>query len=201
MNKFKPVPRSFFKKDTFTIAKELLGMKLEKKTRDGILSGIIVETEAYHGDHDPACHAYGRVTERNKILFGPPGNVYVYFIYGNYFCFNITTEKKGVGAAVLIRGVMPVEGIEIMQSLRGEKVKRHDLTNGPSKFCMAFDIDKSINGDSIYDSDIKLLIPVKKEEHETAISKRIGLTIGTEFEYRYFIKGNPYVTKHKFNKI
>ena len=200
MQKFKPVTASFFKKDTFTIAKELLGMKLEKKTREGILSGIIVETEAYHGDHDPACHAYGRVTERNKILYGPPGHIYVYFIYGNYFCFNFTTEKKGVGAAVLIRGVEPVEGIEIMQHFRGEKVKQHDLTNGPSKFCMAFDIDKSINDQPVISSEISLLKPVKKQKLEIVASKRIGISVGTEFDYRYFIKGNPYVTKHKFNK-
>ncbi len=175
-------------------------MKIEKKTSEGLLSGIIVETEAYHGDHDPACHAFGRITERNKILYGPPGHIYVYFIYGNYFCFNITTEKKGVGAAVLIRGVEPIEGTDIMQHFRGEKVKPHDLTNGPSKFCMAFDIDKSINGDPIFASEISLQKPASKPKFDIAISKRIGLTIGTEFEYRYFIKGNPYVTKHKFNK-
>lgn len=191
---------SFFERDTIKVAKELLGKVIVKKiNKNEYISGKIVEVEAYMGDHDPACHAYNKVTGRSSMLYEDGGTIYVYFIYGNYYCFNIVTETKGIGSAVLIRAVEPLEGIEIMKELRPNVKNIHDLTNGPSKFCLAFDIDKRFNGKKLSKDGIFISNPLKKEKFEIKTTKRIGINVGQEFLYRFFIKDNPFVTKHKYN--
>lgn len=198
--RYLPLPDSFFKRDTIKVAKELLGKVLIRKIgKNEYLSGKIVEVEAYMGDHDPACHAYQKVTGRSSTLYEDGGTIYLYFIYGNYYCFNIVTEAKEIGSAVLIRAVEPLEGIEIMKNLRPKVRNIHDLTNGPSKFCLAFDIDKRFNGKKLTKDLIFVSNPVKKEKFEIKASKRIGINVGENFLYRFFIKGNPFVTKHKYN--
>jgi len=192
----------FFRRDTLKTARELLGKIIIKKTgRNNFLSGKIVETEAYMGDHDPACHAFQKVSGRSSVLYEDGGTIYVYFIYGNYYCFNVVTEKKGIGSAVLIRAVEPIEGIEVMIRNRPKVKKMFDLTNGPSKFCMAFDIGREFNNKKLSKDGIFIAEPTKKEKFEIVTSKRIGIVKGAELPYRFFIKDNPYVTKHKFNKI
>ena len=202
MEKYKPLSRKFYLRDTITVSKELLGKIIIRKTGNKTLTAKIVETEAYIGEHDPASHSYMKITERNKIMYDIGGKIYVYFIYGKYFCFNIVSERKGIGNATLIRAVEPLSGIEQMKKLRNGIKNNVELTNGPSKLCIALDIDKSLNGEEVTnEAKIYISKPVKKEKFEIITSKRIGLNIGKDFQYRFFIKNNLYVTKHKFNKV
>ena len=133
-------------------------------------------------------------------MFENGGITYVYFIYGNYYCFNVVTESEGIGAAVLIRGVEPINGIAVMKRNRGIIHKDYDLTNGPSKFCLAFDIDKKDNKIDLTKDKIFFAKYRKKEKIIINVAKRIGIREGAELPYRYFIKDNPFVTKHKLNK-
>ncbi len=194
------LPAGFYLQDTITVSKALLGKILVKKHGKSFLCGRIVETEAYLGDSDPACHAYGRVTPRNQTLYEKGGIAYVYFIYGNYYCFNVVTEKKGVGAAVLIRAVEPVSGIEIMKTLRPNIKTEHDLTNGPAKLCLSFGIDRNLNCADLQSDEIFIADHKTNDKYIIAVSKRIGIEKGAHFPYRFFIKNNPYVTRHKLNK-
>lgn len=188
--------KSFYTRDTITVAKELLGKFIHK----GRLVGKIVETEAYLGDEDPACHAFRKITKRNEPMFEEGGIAYVYFIYGNYYCFNVVTEKQGIGSAVLIRGVEPISGLSVMKRNRGIIRKDIDLSNGPSKFCLAFNIDKNDNREDLTKDRMFISKPKKKENITINVAKRIGIKEGADLPLRYFIKDNPYVTKHKLNK-
>jgi DNA-3-methyladenine glycosylase len=200
MLKYIPIEDNFFKRDTIKVSKELLGKVLVRKIdKNSYLSAKIVEVEAYIGEHDPACHAYQKVSGRSSVLYEDGGTIYVYFIYGNYYCFNIVTETKGIGCAILIRAVEPLEGIEIMKEFRPNIKKIQDLTNGPSKFCLAFDIDKRFNNKKLSQNGIFISNPLKNEKFEIKTTKRIGIKKGEHYLYRFFIKDNPYVTKHKFN--
>jgi DNA-3-methyladenine glycosylase len=200
-NKYIQLPRKFYLDDTISVAKNLLGKIIVKKEGRKYLSGIIVETEAYIGEYDPACHAYQKFTQRSSVLFETGGTIYVYFVYGNYYCFNIVTEEEGKGNAVLIRAVEPVDGIEIMRIRRPKAKNIYELTNGPSKFCLAFGMDGRYNKKDITGNELFVSLPLKKETFNIASSKRIGLNVGVDFQYRFFIKNNPFVTKHKFNKV
>jgi DNA-3-methyladenine glycosylase len=200
MQKYSQLEDDFFRRDTITVAKELPGKILIRRIdKNKYLAGKIVEVEAYIGEHDPACHAYQKKSGRCSILYEDGGTIYVYFIYGNYYCFNIVTETKGIGSAVLIRAIEPLEGVEIMKTNRPGIKSIYDLTNGPSKFCLAFDIEKKFNNQKLSSEGIFISNSLKKEDFEIKISKRIGINKGEHFPYRFFIKNNPFVTKHKFN--
>lgn len=136
--------KDFYARDTLKVARELLGKKLVRRIGGIELSGMIVETEAYCGRQDSACHAHRGQTPRNAIMFGHPGHAYVYFTYGMHYMLNLVTEEEGSPCAVLIRAVLPLAGIEEMEARRQKKGKQ--LTNGPAKLCQAFGIDKSLNG-------------------------------------------------------
>jgi len=198
---YKPLPLKFYLRDSITVSRELLGKIVIRKTGKNILTAMIVETEAYVGEYDPASHAYMKITKRNQIMYDRGGKVYVYFIYGNYYCFNIVSERKGIGNATLIRAVEPLEGINAMKKFRGATKNVYDITNGPAKLCMALNIDSSLYGEDVTEKkDIFISSPLKKKNFEIVISKRIGLNVGIDYPYRFFIKDNPYVTKHKLNK-
>lgn len=187
-------------KDTIKVSERLLGKLIIRKIGKEILSAKIVETEAYIGKYDPASHSYRKFTERNKVMYEEGGKAYVYFIYGNYYCFNIVSEKKGIGNATLIRAAEPVEGLRIMKKFRGKIKTEFDLTNGPAKLCLAMNIDRRFNGaDITKQNEIFISSPLKKEKFEIVTSRRIGISLGAEFPFRFFIKDNPYVTRHKFN--
>lgn len=190
--------RSFFLQDTVRVAREILGSILIRKVDGKILSGRIVEAEAYLHD-DPACHAFRGMTERTRVMFGEAGHSYVYFTYGMHHCFNVVTNHIGKGEAVLIRALEPIEGIETMYLNRGEKAKKDtDLLSGPGKICQAMQLSKSESGIDLLESDILYIEkrPLHKGE-AVGSSTRVGLTIATEQPWRFFIKNNPYVSKGK----
>jgi DNA-3-methyladenine glycosylase len=136
--------RKYYRRDTLRVASEILGKRLVRQVNGLELSGLIVETEAYCGREDSACHAHRGKTPRNKVMFGEPGHAYVYFTYGMHHMLNLVTEVAENPCAVLIRAIVPLAGIEEMEARR--KRKGADLTNGPAKLCQALSIDKSLNG-------------------------------------------------------
>ncbi len=189
----KKLKRRFFEKPTLKVAKELLGKYLVVKKRGKLLSGKIVETEAYIGKKDPASHAYRGVTPRTKLMFGKPGYAYIYLTYGMYYCLNFITEKEGFPAAVLVRAVEPKEGLDLM--IKRRKIKKiENLTNGPGRLCKAFGLDKSLNGADIC-SDV-IWIEDRGENPEKIVSaSRIGIKVGKDKKWRFYIAENGYVSK------
>ena len=145
MYDFKPLDRSFFAQNTIDVARKLIGKKIVRRVEGHLLVGIITETEAYLDRQDPASHAFCGRTKRNAAMFGMIGHAYVYFVYGNHFCFNIVArEKKSLAGAVLIRSIEPFCGVEMMQRFRGYRALRQ-LTNGPGKLTQALGINKTHN--------------------------------------------------------
>lgn len=197
--------KTFYRRDTLPVAKELLGKKLVHKINGKILSGIIVETEAYMGIQDKAAHSYGgRKTERTKVMFEAGGVSYIYFIYGLYYCFNVVTAEEGIPQAVLIRALQPVEGIEDMALLRVNKnikelTKKQiiNIANGPAKLCSALKLDKTLNAVSLT-SDILYIEDVNYNNFEIVETTRIGIDYAEEakdYPWRFYIKDNPYISK------
>lgn len=171
-------------------AKELLGMQLVYETVRGRVAGKIVETEAYT-QIDPASHSFRGQTKRNAPMFGPPGTIYIYFTYGMHHCLNIVTGPEGKGEAVLIRGLEPIEGLEIMRSNRLGRPDE-ELTNGPAKLVQALGVDSKLNGQQLG----KLLILEPGEAPQTIIeTTRIGIKNGAEIKWRFYVAGNPFVSR------
>ena len=186
--------------DTLTLAQKLLGCQLISDQTDGRAGGIIVETEAYL-TNDPACHAYRRQTARNAAMFGSAGNIYVYLIYGMHHCVNVVTAPSGVGEAVLIRAIQPTEGLELMQERRMEKsknmkaLKMQDLANGPAKLVQALGISlANHNGSSLITGSLSILQP-EIFDFDTVTTTRIGITQGADLPYRFYVKGNRFVSR------
>ena len=190
-----PLAREFYDRDTAIVSRELLGAVLECRTPDGIASGRIVETEAYMGPHDPACHAAAGLTERTKYLFGPPGVAYVYFIYGMYWCFNAVTREVGHGSAVLVRAVEPLAGEELMHARRPKVKKRVDLTNGPGKLCLALGIVGAHSGHWLDEPPLRILAGDPVRDADVVVTPRIGITQAADWPLRFFVGGNPFVSK------
>jgi len=191
------LPRSFYAQSTLQVARQLLGKYLVRRHPDGKTVGRIVETEAYVGPHDLACHAAKGRTARTEVMFGPPGHAYVYFIYGVYYCLNIVTEEVGHASAVLIRALEPVEGIELMQQRRGTQ-KLHSLASGPGKLCLAMAIDKTLNGVDMCRGNI-LYVEDRGEPRPKIVARpRIGVDYAGKWKdkpWRFLIRGSEFVSK------
>ena len=183
-----PLGKKFYNQPTIDLARALLGKYLVL----GKLKGIIVETEAYLGSNDPGCHASRGQTLRNAPMFGPAGNTYVYLIYGMYYCLNVVSGKTGVGEAVLIRALEPVDGLPLMQKRRKTK-KTENLCSGPGKLTQAFGITKKHNNLSLIDGPLQIYN--SKIKPEIAVSTRIGLSVGKELELRFYVDGNKFVSR------
>lgn len=181
----------FLKRPAHEVAPLLLGCILEREIDGKTIRAKIVETEAYD-QSDAASHSFKGKTKRTDVMFGEPGCLYVYFTYGMHYCCNVVTGEKGVGAAVLIRAVEPLEGEEFMQELR--MVSGKNLTNGPAKLCQALSIGKSLNGHNLKQSPLRLLI--QKPVKEITQTKRIGISQAKDVEWRFYISGNEYVSRH-----
>lgn len=165
--------------------------------RDDGRVGRIVEVEAYRGIHDGASHARNGLTARTASMFGPAGRAYCYFTYGMHWCMNVVTGETGDGQGVLIRAIEPVAGLDRMRSLRPRARRDVDLTNGPAKLCEALGIDGSFDGVDLCTSDgaLRLMSDEKFPPRRPGRSTRIGISRDVERRWRWFVTGNPYVSK------
>lgn len=178
-----PLPAAFYNREADVVARELLGAVLRCETAEGVTSGVITETEAYLGPHDPACHAVAGRTARTWHLFGPPGNAYVYFVYGMHWCVNAVTREEGFGSAVLIRAVNPIEGVELMRSRRAKARRDADLCNGPGKLCAAMGITRVLDGASLQTS--KLRVHAGERVNDVIVGPRVGISRAVEWPLRF----------------
>jgi len=201
------LPRSFYERPTLTVAEELLGKVLVHRTRQGTASGVIIETEAYIGEGDPACHAsFGR-TPRNEPLYGPPGVAYVYLNYGVHYLVNAVTEADGHPAAVLIRALQPLDGIALMKRRRGSEgrsVDEHDLCRGPGNLSRALGItltenrldltggeDSAQPGSTLFVEDRGIAVG------DVARGPRIGIRVAVDRPWRCWVDGHRSVSAHR----
>ncbi|HUQ98427.1 MAG TPA: DNA-3-methyladenine glycosylase [Gemmatimonadaceae bacterium] len=191
------LPATFYSRDTEVVAREMLGAVLECETDSGIASGIIVETEAYLGEHDLACHAASGRTARTEHLYGRPGISYVYFIYGMYWCFNAVTRETGSPSAVLVRALEPLDGIALMHTRRPRIRKEVELTNGPGKLCTALGIVGSMSGQSLQRKPLLVREGERVADSQIEVTARIGITKSADWPLRWILRGNPYVSKGK----
>jgi DNA-3-methyladenine glycosylase len=190
------LPHTFYEQTTIDVARQLLGKYLIRKHPDADTIGRIVETEAYVGPHDLACHAAKGRTARTEVMFGRAGHAYVYFIYGFYNMLNLVTEAKDYPAAVLIRAVEPVDGVELMKHRRKTSALRN-LASGPGKLCQAFAVDRSLNG-----ADLSGRVLYVEDRGEALPKFRATPRIGVDYAgkwkskpYRFLIRGSEFVSK------
>lgn len=178
------------------VAPRLLGCLLVREDEGRRLVGRIVETEAYD-QSDAASHSYKGRTPRTEVMFGPPGFLYVYFTYGMHYCCNVVTGPAGQGSAVLIRAVEPLEGEDVMRDNRGGRGGRNglELTNGPAKLCQALRIGKTDNGHDLRQAPLQLVIKEPMPTSSIVQTSRIGISQAVDEPWRFYIAGNPYVSK------
>lgn len=179
------LPRLFYDRDTILVAKELLGKYLVHVSAGVKRIGRIVEVEAYLGPHDLAAHSSRGLTDRTKVMFGPPGHAYVYFIYGMYYCMNVVTQPEGHASAVLLRAVEPVKNVE-------------GRTQGPGLLCQAMHVDKRLNGHDLLSDDFFIAAPDEPESFTIDRGPRIGVDYAKHWakrHLRFYIKGNPFVSR------
>jgi DNA-3-methyladenine glycosylase len=175
----------------------MLGTVLECEINGGIASGIIVETEAYLGEHDLACHAAAGRTRRTEHLYGPPGISYVYFIYGMYWCFNAVTRSEGLPSAVLVRALEPLDGIALMHKRRPRITHTADLTNGPGKLCTALGITGSMSGETLQRKPLLIREGEPLSDDKVEVTARIGITKSADWPLRWIVRGNRFVSRGK----
>jgi DNA-3-methyladenine glycosylase len=201
MNRPRSLSRAFYNRDTRLVAPDLLGKILVRRQGRRLLTGRIVEVEAYPGSGDPASHTFIGRTPRNAVLFGPPGYVYVYFIYGNHFCLNVSCLPDGVGGGILFRAVEPIRGIEEMLKLRGvdKGSDLKSLTSGPGRMAEAFGITRERdNGKDLTNPRSDLYIADDgSAPPRVVITKRIGIKKAVDMPLRYVVEGNRFVSGSK----
>lgn len=188
-----PLPRSFYEGDSREVAPQLLN----KVLIHGELSGRIVEVEAYAAEDDPASHAFRGETARNRTMFGSPGLLYVYFTYGMHFCANAVCGEVGWAHAVLLRALHPVGGIDVMRARRAAARRDVDLTSGPAKLCSALAIDRDLDGADLVADDrgITIIDDGTPPPATPGQSGRIGIRVATEEPWRWFVPGDPYLSR------
>jgi DNA-3-methyladenine glycosylase len=205
-----PLTAEFFDRDPRRVARALLGKLLIRKMPRRTLAGRIVETEAYLGHGDAASHTAPGQTARNAILFGPPGYAYVYFIYGNHYCLNVSCLPDGVPGGVLFRAMEPVAGIERMAEARGIELEKDvtlrkistlkNISSGPGRMAEALDITRERdNGKNLTSlrSDLHIVDDGYRVRRVT-VTKRIGIVKAADRPLRYFVAGNPFVSGRSF---
>jgi DNA-3-methyladenine glycosylase len=186
---------SFYARPTAEVARRLLGHLLVSQIGGHRTVGRIVETEAYLGPHDPACHAYGhRRTPRTEALYGPPGSAYVYFTYGMHWCLNAVTERRDYPAAVLIRALEPLEGVSVMRRRRGRVVDR-ELCAGPARLCEALAITGAQDGISLVASRALRVVRDTARRPDVAVTPRVGVTQAADWPLRFVIAGSPWASR------
>jgi DNA-3-methyladenine glycosylase len=190
---------SFYQRSTEVVAKDLVGKKLVRTIRNNKkhfrLAGIIVETEAYGYSDDLASHACVGPTDRNKVMFGNVGRAYVYFTYGNHFCLNISARRsKAEAGAVLIRGIEPIEGVELMRQFRPVD-DIFSLTSGPGKLTQALNITSSLNGTDMTNPESEIYIESGKRPKGIVTTPRIGITRAMDKEWRFVDPSSPFISR------
>lgn len=194
----KKLDREFYQRNALEVGKDLLGLVLVHESEDGIVKGKIVEVEAYMGKVDRAAHSYkDNPKGRTRIQYGEGGYAYIYMIYGMHYCMNVVTNHKDIPEAILIRGIEPLEGIDLMKKRRGIDIIKN-LCNGPGKLCAAFGITNSNYGMDLCGNTLYIEKPVDNDKFEIQLSKRINIDYAEEavdYLYRFTIKDNKYVSK------
>ncbi|NNM05598.1 MAG: DNA-3-methyladenine glycosylase [Gemmatimonadetes bacterium] len=187
------LPPEFFLRETATVARELLGCRLRTAVGGQVSEGVIVETEGYVGPHDPASHAAARIgmTRRNSAMFGSPGQAYVYRSYGIHWCLNVVTEEVGFPAAVLLRALDPLSGVEVMERRRGGRMP---LCSGPGRLGQAMGIQGDLNGHRFTDEPMTISAGWRVPETEVGVSGRIGIRHAAEWPLRFFVRRHPEVS-------
>jgi len=188
--------RAFYERPTIEVARDLLGKVLVH----GSVAGIVVEAEAYLGGDDLAAHSSRGITDRTRVIFGPPGHAYVYFIYGMYECLNIVAEPAGEPGCVLIRALEPVAGMEIMHSRRPAAKRSEDLASGPGKLTLALGITRAHNGADLTRGPLVLRAPAEAQRVEIAVTPRIGIRQCADWPLRFLIKGNRFVSGARLDR-
>jgi DNA-3-methyladenine glycosylase len=200
--RLKALRRDFFNRDPRRVCRELLGKVLVRREGGKLLAGRVVELEAYMGTGDPAAHAYIGPTARNRVLFGPPGHAYIYFIYGNHYCLNVSCMPEGKAGSVLFRALQPLIGIADMERARGlegavaSKQVLRLLTSGPGRLAEAFGITRPRdNGKDLTDAKSDLFLAEDGyRPRRVATTARVGITKATEKPLRYLIAGSEFVS-------
>jgi DNA-3-methyladenine glycosylase len=192
------LPRSFYARDSLALAPELLNKLLVRRTADGRrLAARLVEVEAYRGSEDAGSHAFRGMTPRTRVMFGPPGHLYVYFTYGMHWCANVVGLNHGDAAAVLLRAAAPVEGIDVMRERRVKARRERDLLAGPARLCQAFGITGVDNGNDVIRGDVRILDDGVAPPDAPGVSLRIGLAPGRgdEHPWRFTVPGDPNLSR------
>ncbi len=191
------LPKTFYALETTKMARALLGTCLVHDTPQGVIAGRIVETEAYLFKNDPACHASRGKTMRNAVMFGPSGHAYIYQIYGMHLCFNVVTAQEGVGEAVLIRALEPLDGVPLMERRRGTDVLMN-LCSGPGKLVQALGLSREQNGHPLSSG----ALTIRSAESyggcgafKIVVSKRIGIVAGAELPLRFCMKESRFLSR------
>lgn len=191
------LPREFYGRDTLTVAQDLLGQVLVRRTEEGTASGVIIETEAYLGPLDDAAHSYRGKSQRVRVQYGTAGCAYIYMIYGMYFCLNITSGPLGVPEVVLIRALEPVAGIDLMMRRRGTD-KLTALCSGPGKLCRALNIDAGQYGADMCDGTGDLIVESGRKPEDISSSKRIGIDYAVNMRdmlWRFTVTGSRFLSR------
>lgn len=192
----------FYNRPTLEVAEDLIGMVLVRPIGGESVSGVIVETEAYIGEDDRACHAWRGRTARTEAMFGPPGYAYVYLIYGVHHCLNAVTEAPGFPAAVLIRAIEPLDGLARLGRNRPGAPRASDIGSGPGKLCQAMGIDRRLNAVSLCGSEL-WIEDRAIDPGPVAASPRVGVDYAADYRdkpWRFFVEGNPHVSRARFDR-
>jgi DNA-3-methyladenine glycosylase len=183
--------RIFYERPVIDVARDLLGKTLVH----GATAGVIVETEAYLGGDDLASHSARGITDRTRVIFGPPGHAYVYFIYGMYECLNLVAEPEGMPGCVLLRAIEPVRGIAIMKRRRPAARRLEDLASGPGKLTLALGVTRADDGADVTRGALVVREPLEPRPFEIETTPRIGVRHCADWPLRYIIRGNPFVSR------
>jgi DNA-3-methyladenine glycosylase len=190
-----PLPRSFYDRPAERVARELLGKMIVRELDGAVLAGRIVETEAYLGEEDEAAHSFAGLTERTRVIFGPPGHAYVYFSYGMHHCLNLVAEAEGRAGCVLIRALEPVEGIDRMFERRPRATQLRDLCSGPGKLTQAFGITLGEYGADVTRGALTVREPLWARPFRVQQTARVGITRSADRPLRFCMEGNECVSR------
>ncbi|WP_433007461.1 DNA-3-methyladenine glycosylase [Kribbella sp. CA-294648] len=193
-----PVRRTLLAGPVLEVAPKLLGMVLRRSTPEGVVAVRLTEVEAYDGPNDPGSHAYRGQTPRNAVMFGPPGHLYVYFTYGMHFCMNISAGPAGQPSAILLRAGEIIEGVELARSRRANAVADRDLARGPARMCVALGIGREDDGVDLLAAGSPIqLLSGSRFDGEPATGPRVGLREAAEWDWRFWIPGDPTVSPYR----